>query len=106
MEFQSPVLFLSLDVGAVLNLPNADLLQHFGRKWLEDRAQKIIQPDGSPAQYSTNYHRLNLELFCIAELFRSYSGEKEFSERFIKRIRLGASWLFHITNPKMVLRQI
>ena len=86
--------------GKVLNLPNADLLQHFGRKWLEDRAQKIIQPDGSPAQYSTNYHRLNLELFCIAELFRSYSGEKEFSERFIKRIRLGASWLFHITNPK------
>jgi len=70
-----------------------------GRKLLEDRVRKLILADGSSCQYSINYHRANLETFCIAELVRRCFDDKAFSLSYTEKMVLGAKWVFHLTDP-------
>ena len=43
-----------------------------GRYWLEDRALRLIGPQGSFSQSSLNYHRMILDTFCIVEFCRQH----------------------------------
>lgn len=71
-----------------------------GRKWLLNRAMILIQADGTSNQYSTTYHRANLEVFCLAELWRKKNKLEKFSDIFYKRVLLGGEWLYQLTDPQ------
>lgn len=77
---------------------NHERAKTIGRYWLEDRVKVLIQPDGSPCQYSVTYHRANIETFCFAELWRREMGEPPFSDIFAERVLAGARWLYCFTN--------
>lgn len=70
-----------------------------GRKWLENRAARLIGEQGSFSQYSLNYHRLMLDTFCMAEVWRRHLGLPVFSARWRTRALVAAQWLRHMINP-------
>lgn len=70
-----------------------------GRKWLENRAVRLIGRQGSFSQYSLNYHRVMLDTFCMAEVWRRNLGLPTFSARFLSRARAATHWLRHMINP-------
>ena len=70
-----------------------------GRRWLEERAQRLIEPDGSFSQYSVNYHRLMLDTFSVAEIWRRHLGLAQFSTVLNDRVRAAAEWLRFFTDP-------
>ena len=69
-----------------------------GRKWLENRASRLVGEDGSFSQYSLNYHRLMLDTFSMVEVWRRKLALPEFSESFQRRTRAASHWLTAMTN--------
>jgi hypothetical protein len=70
-----------------------------GRKWLENRAARLIGRQGSFSQYSLNYHRLMLDTLCMAELWRRELRMPAFSAKFLSRAVAATHWLQHMVNP-------
>lgn len=70
-----------------------------GKKWLENRAQKLIAPDGSFSQYSVTYHRVMLDTYALAEVWRVRNNAGRFSHALRERLRLATLWLAHMTDP-------
>jgi len=70
-----------------------------GRFMLEERAERLIQKDGSFSQYSTNYHRMILDLYSISELWRARIGAPEFSDKLKNQLRSAIDWLHRLTDP-------
>lgn len=70
-----------------------------GRKWLVNRVKTLIQEDGSGNQYSTTYHRANLEVFCLTEIWRRKLNLDPFPASFTSRMIKGAHWLHQLTDP-------
>jgi len=70
-----------------------------GHARLEERARRLIQPDGSFSQYSVNYHRLMLDTLCLAELWRRHLGLPPFSARFTGRAAAATDWLRALVDP-------
>jgi hypothetical protein len=98
-SIEACALFIAGTWGDQWNMPHADEIAQVGKRWLQNRALRLIQSDGSPSQYSTNYHRANLETFCAAELWGRYVNKLPFKKDHLNRIAEGARWLHHITNP-------
>ena len=71
-----------------------------GRRWLENRAQHLIESDGAFSQYSVNYHRVMLDSYCMAEIWRSKNGLPEFSRQLYERLGKAAFWLHQFTRPE------
>ena len=71
-----------------------------GRKWLENRVQKLIADDGSFSQHSVNYHRLLLDTLSIAEFWRMELGLKPFSREYYYKAQKAVSWLIYLTDEK------
>lgn len=69
-----------------------------GRRWLENRAGRLIGADGSFSQYSLNYHRVMLDTFSLAEAWRAALGLPQWSMRLRARLVAAAQWLRHMTN--------
>jgi hypothetical protein len=93
-------LFIAGTWGQLWKMPNASEMAKIGRHWLQNRAMRLIHSDGSPCQYSTNYHRANLETFCIAELWRRYVNTEPFPKDITERIVAGTRWLNHMVDPQ------
>ncbi len=70
-----------------------------GRYWLENRAARLIEADGSFSQYSVNYHRLVLDTLGMAEVWRRQLGLPGFSGRFQERAKAASQWLYAVTDP-------
>ncbi len=70
-----------------------------GRRWLENRAARLIGADGSFSQYSLTYHRMMLDTLCMAELWRRHCDLAPFSARFYARAGAATDWLFHLIDP-------
>lgn len=64
-----------------------------GRKWLENRARRLIMQDGSFSQYSVNYHRVMLDTYTWAELWRRVVGEPPFTDELYRKLKLATDWL-------------
>ncbi|PIE47831.1 MAG: heparinase [Gammaproteobacteria bacterium] len=64
-----------------------------GRKWLENRAKRLIQSDGSFSQYSTNYHRVMLDTYAMVEVWRIKHQLSAFSEQLYQRLQAATDWL-------------
>ncbi|KAF0809837.1 hypothetical protein A167_01377 [Alcanivorax sp. S71-1-4] len=64
-----------------------------GRKWLAERASRLIMPDGSFSQYSVNYHRVMLDTYSWVELWRRMLDEPAFHSSLYDRLKLATDWL-------------
>lgn len=91
-------LYIAGTWGQTWSMLGADRIARAGRKWVNDRALRLIQPDGSPCQYSTTYHRANLETFCMAGLWSERTGAECFLADASARVASGAGWLFTLTD--------
>ena len=69
-----------------------------GRYWLENRALRLIGSQGSFSQSSLNYHRLMLDTFCIAEVWRQNWEQPKFSKQCYQRLQAATEWLRHIVE--------
>jgi hypothetical protein len=70
-----------------------------GRRRLEERAKRLIGPDGGFSQYSLNYHRLMLDTLCISEIWRRRLHRAPFSSQWHGRVQAATEWLRHMINP-------
>lgn len=70
-----------------------------GRRWLEERAQALIEPDGSFSQYSVNYHRVMLDTYSFAEAWRRHRKLPPFSGLLMTRLAAASRWLSAMTDP-------
>lgn len=70
-----------------------------GRKWLENRARHLIEPDGTFSQYSLNYHRVMLDTYAMAELWRQTLDLPGFSAVLIERLQAATAWLGNMVSP-------
>jgi hypothetical protein len=71
-----------------------------GQRWLEDRAQRLIGPQGSFSQYSLNYHRLMLDTFCMVEVWRRQMNLPSFSQPWYERCLAASQWLRHMVDGR------
>lgn len=69
-----------------------------GRRWLENRAARLIGEEGSFSQYSLNYHRVMLDTFSLVEAWRLTLGLPQWSARLRAQVLAAAQWLRHMTN--------
>src|SRR5690606_31019130 len=88
--------------GSLLNSVNQTKLystwQSLGRKWLENRASKLIMADGGFSQYSVNYHRVMLDSYCLAEITRQKLSLPKFSQRLYNQLGKATNWLYILTQ--------
>lgn len=73
--------------------PRAEGWAKKGRRWLEERAQTLIEPDGSFSQYSVTYHRVMLDTYALAEAWRRHRALPAFSPRLMDRLAAATRWL-------------
>ncbi|OVZ59504.1 heparinase [Pigmentiphaga sp. NML080357] len=74
-------------------------LQRIGRKWLENRAIRLIEADGTFSQYSVTYHRVMLDTYSMVELWRQHQNLPSFSPKLYEKLCRATEWLYTITNP-------
>tara|TARA_B110000977_G_scaffold191563_1_gene263834 strand:- start:1378 stop:2955 length:1578 start_codon:yes stop_codon:yes gene_type:complete len=79
--------------------PDGEMYEKLGQRWLENRASKLIEEDGSFSQHSLNYHRMVLDTFSIAEIWRKKLGRDRFSPVFYNRAGGATSWLYQMVCP-------
>ena len=80
-------------------ITEGDRWMRMGRKWLENRASRLIGDQGTFSQYSLNYHRVLLDTFCMVEVWRRQLALPEFSVTYKKRTLAATQWLRHMINP-------
>ena len=73
---------------------------YLGRKWLQNRVNRLIEDDGSFSQYSVNYHRLMLDTLCLAELGRQWFNDESFSQNLYKKAQAATEWLAILVDPE------
>ncbi|MEY6432353.1 heparinase II/III-family protein [Thioalkalicoccus limnaeus] len=71
-----------------------------GRRWLENRATRLIAEDGSFSQYSVNYHRLMLDTYSLVECWRRRLDAPPFSRTLQGRLIAASRWLHLMTQPE------
>ncbi len=96
---EAAALFMGGSWLAALGLPEGERWTRTGRQWLENRAARLIGPQGSFSQYSLNYHRVMLDTFCMVDVWRQHLGLQAFSERLHSRVLAATEWLRHMVNP-------
>jgi hypothetical protein len=72
--------------------------QKQGLKWLENRANKLIEDDGNFSQYSVTYHRVMLDTYSLAEAWRQKHSLAPFSERLYTKLKAATTWMFYFTD--------
>ncbi len=70
-----------------------------GRRWLEERARHLIEPDGSFSQYSVTYHRVVLDSYALAEAWRRRHDLAPFSPALRARLGAATRWLAAFVDP-------
>ena len=71
-----------------------------GRRLLENRARNLIAVDGTFSQYSTVYHRVMLDTYSFAEIWRRKRGLAPFSEELMRRLSAATDWMEQTTCHK------
>lgn len=88
--------------GAILSIDTrqARAWAEAGRRWLENRVSRLIEPDGGFSQHSVNYHRLMLDTLSLAELWRQWFELPAFSKAFYELARAATQWLHALADPE------
>lgn len=84
----------------LMGMTDAKKWEARGRRWLENRVNRLIDDDGSFSQYSVNYHRMMLDTLSFAELWRRSLGKNLFSCSFYRKASLAVSWLYQMVSEK------
>lgn len=92
-------LFIAGSWGRLWSMPGSAKIEETGRSWLNDRALRTVQSDGSPIQYSCTYHRANLEVLCMSGLWSAITGTQGLRQDAEERVSKGAHWLHAIVDP-------
>lgn len=71
-----------------------------GRKWLDNRAVRLITLDGTFSQYSVTYHRLMLDTYCMAEVWRRHLGLAAFPGRMLMHLQAATRWFYSMVRPE------
>jgi hypothetical protein len=82
-----------------LGRPDGPRWHREGRHWLENRARRLIQADGSFSQYSVNYHRLMLDTLSLVEVWRRRLALPAFSALYASRASAASAWLRTMVDP-------
>ncbi|TSH76961.1 weeF [Acinetobacter sp. RF15A] len=85
-------------LNSVISKPEYKAWQDLGRKWLENRAAKLIMQDGGFSQYSVTYHRVMLDSYCLAEIIRQKLSLPKFSQRLYTQMEKATDWLYILTQ--------
>jgi hypothetical protein len=96
---EAAALFMGGSWLSAVGLAEGDAWANKGRNWLENRAARLLGPQGSFSQYSVNYHRVILDTLCMAELFRRHLDLPAFSARCLSRALAATQWLRHMVIP-------
>jgi hypothetical protein len=96
---EAAALFIGGSWLSVLGISEGESWAKKGRFWLENRAARLIGDHGSFSQYSVNYHRVLLDTFCMAEVWRKHLGLPAFSAWWNKKALAATNWLRYIVNP-------
>lgn len=97
---EAAALFIGGSWLATQGLREGERWQQLGRKWLENRAARLIGEDGSFSQYSLNYHRVMLDTFCMVEIWRQRQALSRFSPRWYARSLAASRWLHAMVNAE------
>lgn len=95
---EAAALFIGGSWLAALGIEEGKDWERIGRRWLENRARRLICPDGSFSQYSLNYHRMMLDTFCMVEVWRRYLYLPTFSVQWQSRALNASKWLYNMIN--------
>ncbi len=71
-----------------------------GRRILEERVLKIIQPDGSFSQRSMNYHRVAVDTLSWVLHLQGLLGEQPYNHKITERLQKLGEWQFKMTLGK------
>lgn len=93
---EAAALFIGGSWLALYNHPDADRWQKLGRNWLENRAKCLIEHDGSFSQYSATYHRVMLDTYALAEVWRRSLSLPVFSTKLQTRLAAATLWLYNM----------
>jgi len=96
---EAAALFIGGSWLQALGLPEGARWARLGHRWLENRALRLIGEEGSFSQYSLNYHRVMLDTFSMAEVWRRHMGLPEFAASVQQRLQAATSWLHRMINP-------
>lgn len=96
---EAAALFIGGSWLALLGVTEGEGWQRIGRQWLEERAARLIGPQGSFSQYSLNYHRVMLDTFCMAEVWRRHLALPAFCANWEGRALAATQWLYRMVNP-------
>ncbi len=66
---------------------------NIGRKWIENRSNKLFSNDGCFSQYSVNYHRLVLDTYSFIESYRLINNLPRFSSNLYSKLIKATEWL-------------
>jgi len=79
---------------------NGERWKKQGLKWLENRSKRLISNDGSFSQYSVTYHRVMLDTYSMAEVWRKELSLPEFSQHLYKKLKKATTWLYNMVQPQ------
>lgn len=85
--------------GSLLGDTDGERYSAIGRRWLEERAQTLIAPDGTFSQYSVVYHRVMLDTYALAEVWRRRLQLPSFSTTLTARLASATRWLQAVVDP-------
>jgi len=70
-----------------------------GYKYLSKLAEEQIAEDGSWCQYSTNYHRVVLDIYSFVEYWRRQFDLSAFPDSFSAAMRRLVDWMHYFVDP-------
>ena len=70
----------------------AEQWMRIGRQWLENRSRYLIAADGTFSQYSVVYHRVMLDTYSLAEVWRQKFNLPPFSGRLLQSLKRAVHW--------------
>ena len=80
-------------------MPDGASYAQVGRRYLEERVQRLVAKDGTFSQYSVNYHRLMLDTLSLVECWRRWLDLPLFSSDYRARAVKAARWLYAMVDP-------
>lgn len=93
---EAAALFIGGSWLALFGHPEARDWAKQGRKWLENRARRLIESDGSFSQYSVTYHRVMLDTYSMVEVWRQSLDLPPFSSVLYTKLSAATSWLYQM----------
>jgi hypothetical protein len=78
-------------------IPETKNWKNKGKQWFEEEVKYQIYEDGTHLQYSTNYHRVVLQLLTVT-FYLAEKNNEQFSDEVYSRAKKSLQFLFQLQN--------